>query len=74
MLRLTDLVTGTCNECVSVAKKASLHVVYLLLSILQITLSPDECTQLGSLLWKICEYILVSITNPVQLLDIEYKV
>ena len=25
MLRLTGLVTGTCDECVSVAKKASLH-------------------------------------------------
>ena len=36
MLRLTSLVTDTCNERVSIAKKASLHVVYRLLSILQI--------------------------------------
>ena len=35
MLRLTSLVTGTCDERVSIAKKVSLHVVYRLLSILQ---------------------------------------
>ena len=39
MLRLTSLsiVTGTCDERVSIANKASLHVVYRLLSILQIS-------------------------------------
>ena len=35
ILRLTSLVTGTCNERVSIAKKASLHVVYRSLPVLQ---------------------------------------